>query len=160
MSTISLAPDDYRFATDLRVRLSETDAVGIVYFGSFATYFDVGRMEYLNHLGLHTFDGPVRDLIPGVVVHQEAHFHAPAHYHDDLQIHVRIAELGRTSYTFHLLATHRSTRRLLASGSISLVWLDANFAPTPLPERFRMCAREFEGQDLVERGARAPAVHR
>ena len=50
----------YGFQTEVRVRLNETDAVGIVFFGSYAAYFDVGRMDYLGHLGLDQFGGAVR----------------------------------------------------------------------------------------------------
>jgi len=87
----------YNFQTEVRVRLSETDALGIVFFGNFAAYMDVGRMDYLNHLGL-AMDGKVPTLPPGAVVSSAMSFHAPARYNDVLLIHVRIAELGRTSY--------------------------------------------------------------
>ena len=43
----------YGFSTEVQVRLSETDAVGIVFFGTYAHYFDIGRMDYLAHLGLN-----------------------------------------------------------------------------------------------------------
>ena len=85
MDTVLHDLNAYGFQTELRVRLSETDAVGIVFFGSFAVYFDVGRMDYLAHLGLQGFDGAVRDLIPGAVVRQEAHFHSPAKKENDCE---------------------------------------------------------------------------
>ncbi len=143
----------YGFHTELRVRLSETDAVGIVFFGSFAAYFDVGRMDYLAHLGLHGFDGAVRDLIPGAVVRQEAQFHSPARYNDILVLHVRIAEIGRSSYTFHFLATNKRNRALVASGLLSLVWLDEAFKPVAVPDGFRDAIREFEGEHLHEKAS-------
>ena len=140
----------YGFQTEIRVRLSETDAVGIVFFGSFAVYFDVGRMDYLAHLGLHGFDGAVRDLIPGAVVRQEAQFHSPARYNDILVLRVRLAELGHSSYTFHFLATHKRTRDLVASGLLTLVWLNDAFEPVPIPAEFRHAIRAFEGEHLSE----------
>ena len=39
---VSTDLNDYRFRTSLRVRLSETDAVGVVFFGSFSQYMDLG----------------------------------------------------------------------------------------------------------------------
>ncbi|MFZ4734337.1 MAG: acyl-CoA thioesterase [Bradymonadia bacterium] len=140
----------YGFQTEIRVRLSETDAVGIVFFGSFSAFLDVGRMDYLGHLGLHGFDGAVKDLIPGAVVGVGLQFKSPARYNDTLIVHVRIAHLGRTSYTFHMLLTNKRTRDIVALGRLSLVWLDADFRPTPLPEAFRVAIREFEGSALRE----------
>jgi acyl-CoA thioester hydrolase len=143
--------NDYGFSTELRVRLSETDAVGIVFFGSFSIYFDVGRMDYLQHLALNRMDGAVRDLIPGAVVYQSTRFHSPARYNDILILHVRIAEIGDTSYTFNILVTNKRTRLIVASGLLSLVWLDENFVPVRIPDAFREAVRAFEGSTLSER---------
>lgn len=138
----------YSFSTEVRVRLAETDAVGIVFFGSFSTYVDVGRMDYLNHLGLSRYGGAVRDLIPGAVVDVHLSFHSPARYNDVLLIHVRIAKLGRTSYTFHMLITDKQRPRVVATGSLTLAWLDGDFRPIPLPEDFRKAIQLFEGEHL------------
>ena len=42
----------FHFSSEVRVRLPETDAFGIVFNGVFFTYFDVGRMDYLRNLGV------------------------------------------------------------------------------------------------------------
>ena len=38
--------------TNLRVRYSETDQMGYVYYGNYAQYFEVGRVEWLRNLGI------------------------------------------------------------------------------------------------------------
>jgi len=135
----------YRFRTEVRVRLSETDAVGIVFFGSFSAYMDVGRMDYLNHLGLARHDGPVKDLAPGAVVETTLNFHGPARYNDVLEIHVRLAHLGKTSYAFHFLMTDKRQPRVVATGQMTLVWLNDAFVPVDIPEDFRAAILAFEG---------------
>ena len=145
MTDISRDLNAYGFSTELRVRLSETDAVGIVFFGSFATYFDVGRMDYLAHLGLQRFGGTVKDLIPGAVVAHEAHFLSPARYNDSLIVHVRMSEIGQSSYTLQFLALNKRNRAHVAVGALSLVWLDNDFKPTPVPDEFRQIVSDFEG---------------
>ncbi len=145
-SPISQDRADYPFTTEVRVRLAETDAVGIVFFGSFATYLDVGRMDYLANLGLDRYGGPVRDLIPGAVVDAHLSFYSPARYNDILVIHVRVAKLGGSSYTFHCLITDKKQARVVALGRLTLVWLDADFRPTPLPDDFRTAIEQFERQ--------------
>ena len=134
----------YRFRTEVRVRLSETDAVGIVFFGNYSAYMDVGRMDYLHNLGLTEFGGPVRDLIPGAVISSSCRFHAPARYNDVLEIGVRVAHIGTTSYRFEFLITNKRTAVLLATGQLTLVWLDGEFKPTPIPDRFRQTIGVFE----------------
>lgn len=151
---LDITPDlnAYGFSTEVRVRLSETDAVGIAFFGSFAAWFDVGRMDYLAHLGLHTFDGHVRDLAPGAVVSHHVDFQHPARYNDTLVIFVRVARLGRTSYTFHFLVNDKRTRARVATGAVTLVWLDPDFKPAPIPDAFRAAVKAFEGEHLTEKG--------
>ena len=142
---VSLDLNDYGFSTEIRVRLSETDAVGIVFFGRFGSFFDVGRMDYQSHLGLERFGGPIPGLIPGAVVSQSAAFHSPARYNDILVIHVRIVHIGRTSYTFHFLVSNKQTRARVATGELTLVWLDDAFMPMPVPDEFRAIVEAFEG---------------
>jgi acyl-CoA thioester hydrolase len=42
----------YISETQVRVRYSETDQMNFVYYGHYATYFEVGRVEGLRQLGL------------------------------------------------------------------------------------------------------------
>ena len=150
MKNFSDQLNDYGFSTEVRVRLSETDAVGVVFFGTYAHYFDIGRMDYLAHLGLNKLDGPVRDLIPGLVVGQQAEFKSSARYNDVLTIFVRIATIGETSYTFHLKVVNKRTRATVANGSLTLVWMDDKQQPIRVPEHVRKVVREFEGDALHE----------
>lgn len=156
---VTLDRNAYRFRTEVRVRLSETDAVGIVYFGSFATYLDVGRMDYLGNLGLQRLDGPVRDLIPGAVVHTSTDFRRPARYNDVLEINVRMARIGQTSYTFHFLIADKRTAAVIATGKLTLAWLDDDFRPTTIPDEFRNVVGAFEGSNLAAPEDASDACH-
>ena len=42
----------YQFTTQIRVRYAETDQMGIVYYGNYAQYFEVGRVETIRSLGM------------------------------------------------------------------------------------------------------------
>jgi acyl-CoA thioester hydrolase len=155
---VSLDRNLYKFQTEVRVRLSETDAVGIVFFGSFSSYMDVGRMDYLQHLGLSQYGGPVKDLFPGAVVQAALSFRAPARYNDVLLIHVRIARMGRSSYTFHMMIEQKRDRQLVATGVLTLVWLDEGFTPSEVPAEVVGRVAAFEGAALgtMARGEREP----
>jgi acyl-CoA thioester hydrolase len=38
-------------STDIRVRYKDTDRMGVVYYGNYLTFFEVGRTEYMRELG-------------------------------------------------------------------------------------------------------------
>ena len=41
-----------KFSVQIRVRYGETDQMGVVYHGNYATYFEIARTEWLRNLGI------------------------------------------------------------------------------------------------------------
>jgi acyl-CoA thioester hydrolase len=144
----------FNFSTDVRVRLPETDAFGIVFHGCFFTYFDVARMDYLRHLGLAESIHPTRGFT-NTIVRAEADFKSPARFDDLLTVFARIPEIGRSSFTFEFEARHRAENRLVARGRTVHVAVDSRtWRPIRVPEPFREALRKFEKENLVERPGR------
>jgi len=52
----------YHFSTEIRVRLPETDAMGVVFHGNYFTYLEVGRVDYLTNLGLCEGNRPISEF--------------------------------------------------------------------------------------------------
>ena len=141
----------FHFSTEIRVRLPETDAMGIAFHGSFFTYFDVGRMDYLRNLGLTEANRPTRGF-SNVVVHASCDFKSPARFDDPLVVQVRISEIGRTSFRFDFQITHKSENRPVAQGcSIHVALDEKTWKPIPVPEDFRATIQKYEGSSLVVR---------
>ena len=64
------------FVTQVRVRYAETDAEGVVYYGSYLTYFEVARVELLRALGCPVSDVRARGIVfPAVEV--TCRYHQP-----------------------------------------------------------------------------------
>ena len=42
----------YAFETQIRVRYGETDQMGYLYYGNYAEYYEVGRVETIRSLGV------------------------------------------------------------------------------------------------------------
>lgn len=135
----------FHFSTDVRVRLPETDAFGIVFHGCFFTYFDVARMDYLRNLGILEHISPAKGTA-NVIVHSSADFESPARFDDPLVIQARISGFGRTSFTFEFRVLHKSENRLIATGKTVHVVLDpATWQPAAVPIEFREKVQQFEG---------------
>ncbi len=75
----------------LRVRYAETDQMGYVYYGNYATYFEVARVETFRHVGF-SYKEMEDEGIMMPVLEYKTKFIKPAHYDDLLTIKVKIAE--------------------------------------------------------------------
>ena len=151
-------PALFHFSTEVRVRLPETDAMGIVFHGYFFTYLEVGRMDYLRNLGLTESSArPIRGF-SNLVRRVACDFVSPARFDDLLVVQVRLAEIGRTSFRFEFLIRHKADNRPVAHGaSLHVAVDDAGFRPMPVPEDFRAKIRGFEQAGLVEKRAKKGA---
>ncbi len=102
----------YTYSLSLRVRYGETDQMGYVYYGHYATYCEVARVEALRSLGMSYRQLEEEGIMLPVVEHH-AHYHQPAHYDDLLDIKVSIEALPTVriqfAYEFHREAAHIHT---------------------------------------------------
>ena len=148
--------ESFNFSTEVRVRLPETDAFGIVFHGYFYTYFDVARMDYLRNLGMADSIHPTRGFM-NTIVSASAVFKSLARFDDILVVYARVAEIGITSFRFEFLIWHKRENRLVATGETVHVAIDAvTWRPIPVPEGFRQVIRTFERDRLTERTAPRP----
>lgn len=137
-------PDgDFHFSTEVRVRLPETDAMGVVFHGNYFTYLEVGRVDYLFNLGLTEGNRPIRDF-DNVVVAAHLDFRSPARLHDLLKIEVRVAEIRTSSMRFQFRIRNRRTNELIAEGHTVHCAIGPDFRPMPVPQSFRETIDAFE----------------
>ena len=128
--------DDFNFSTEVRVRLPETDAMGIVFHGNYFTFLEVGRVDYLRNLDLSDGIRPIRDF-ENVVVAAHLDFRSPARLDDEIIIDVRIDEIRTSSLVFGFRLRHKRENRVIAEGYTTHCAIDDDFRPTPIPESFR-----------------------
>lgn len=108
--------------TNVRVRYSETDQMGVVYYGNYAQYYEVGRVELLRQLGMSYRELEENGtMLP--VLKLECKYIRPAKYDDNLKVVTKIEELPSTRIHFvHEIFNEEGT--LLNVGSVSLVFVD------------------------------------
>ena len=89
----------YKTETYIRVRYSETDQMQYVYYGNYAAYYEVGRVEALRQLGL-TYKELEAMGIMMPVLENHSEYLSPALYDDLLRIEVTIPEKPSVRITF------------------------------------------------------------
>ncbi|HHG86016.1 MAG TPA: acyl-CoA thioesterase [Bacteroidetes bacterium] len=121
--------------TQIRVRYAETDQMGIVYYGIFPQYFEVGRAELIRSLGLTYRDMEVMGILMPVT-DLRVRYLRPAHYDEMLRVRTTIAELptqriGMDGEVFN------EKGKLVVAGRVTLTFMSAKTRKTiPPPTDF------------------------
>ena len=125
----------YISETKIRVRYGETDQMGYAYYGNYAQYFEVGRVEALRGLGMSykaMEDGGI--MLP--VLDFKVKFIKPAFYDDLLTIRTYIKELPAARIKFEY-ETYNEKEVLLNVGDTTLVFVNKSTnRPCPAPADF------------------------
>lgn len=115
----------FRHETTIRVRYAETDQMNIVYYGNYAQYFEVGRVEAIRSLGM-SYKSLEEKGVMLPVVELNIRYLRSAQYDDLLTIRSEVRELPIDhKITFHQ-EVYNEEGKLLTSGTVLLYFLDAN----------------------------------
>jgi acyl-CoA thioester hydrolase len=112
----------YHYELQLRVRYAETDQMGFVYYGNYATYYEVARVEALRSLGI-TYKSLEGQGILLPVLENRSKFILPARYDDLLTIRVKLDKLPSTRLTF-IYEVFNEEEKLINLGETTLVFVD------------------------------------
>ncbi len=126
---------------NVRVRYSETDRMGYVYYGHYATYFEVARVEMIRSLG---FSYKILEdegvILP--VLEFSIKYLRPAYYDDLLKIKTVIKELPSTRMYF-TYETYNEKNELLNIASTTLVFVNKSTGkPGPPPDDLLQAMRK------------------
>ena len=108
--------------TKLRVRYAETDRMGYAYYGNYATYFEVARVEALRALGI-SYKELEDDGVLLPVTEFNIKYKRPAFYDDELTIKVTIQQMPKIRFVFNY-ETYNSNGELLNTAFTELVFVN------------------------------------
>lgn len=123
------------FRHPFRVRYSEVDYQGIVYFAHYATYFDVAIHEFFRAL---PYDYTAIRAATGTdfnIVRALVEYRRPLRFDEAFEVEVRLGRIGRTSLTFMPAVRVADEAEPRATGE--MVWVHAEQATmraVPLPD--------------------------
>ena len=114
----------YTFDTYIRVRYGETDKMGYLYYGNYAQYYEVGRVETIRSLGFsykEMEDGGI--MLP--VLDLKIKFIKPAFYDELLCVRTIIPHIPSVRMLFHYEVMNEQ-KELINKGETTLVFFDMN----------------------------------
>ena len=131
-------PMSKTFDTVVRVRYAETDQMGVVYYGNYYIYFEIGRVEYMRNLGIDYRLMEIEDDSMIVVAESQCRYRRPARYDDVLRVRTHVVAVKRRTIQFGYQILRDGTDELLAEGETIHVVCGRNGKPKALPEKYRI----------------------
>jgi YbgC/YbaW family acyl-CoA thioester hydrolase len=138
-----------KFTIEERVRWGDVDAAGIIFYGSYIRFFEIGETELFRAVGLpygKVFD-ELNIWLPRV--HLECDFHRAAQMDDLLQVSVYAGRIGRTSLRLNFEVRKKNEageieEELMATAHFVLVSTDReNLKPLPVPQVLRRALEPY-----------------
>ena len=125
---------ELQFDYVLRTRYAETDQMGVVYYGNYPQYLELGRVEWLRSIGF-TYKAMEEEGIMMPVVSLQIQYKKPALYDELITIRTKLKELPSTKIEFDYEILNEKGE-LLSTANTILVFVDAKtFRPVRCPEK-------------------------
>lgn len=115
----------------IRVRYKDTDRMGVVYYGNYLTFFEVGRAELMRDLGFPYAEIEADGYIL-VVTEASAKYHANVGYDSEVTVKTKIAKVRNASIRFNYEVVDEEDK-LLVSGHTVHACLNSDLKPVRIP---------------------------
>ncbi len=131
----------YVSETKFRVRYSETDKMGYVYYGNYPAYFEVGRAEAMRELGM-TYRQMEDEGVMMPIASMSVKYIRPAYYDDLLTIRTIVKDFPASRMHF-FYEVYNEQGKLLNQGETILAFVNMKtFRPCPAPDWFLEALRK------------------
>ena len=121
--------------TDIRVRYKDTDRMGVVYYGNYLTFFEIGRTEFMREMGFpySRLENKGHYL---VVTETAVKYHGNVGYDSVITIRARITNLKivRLRFDYEVVDKEGS---LIVNGHTVHACMDSNNKPSRIPSELR-----------------------
>ena|ERR1700709_1559475 len=125
-------------STKIRVRYGETDQMGYMYYGNYAEFYEVGRVEMLRSTGL-TYSGMEHSGVMMPVLEMKSKYLKPALYDEEITVKVIMEKMPGVKIHFRY-ELFNEKEELIHIGETTLAFINM--------ETNRPC---FPNQDFIDR---------
>ena len=112
----------FEYSTQIRVRYGEVDQMGFVYYGNYAEFYEVARVEMLRSLGT-SYKLMEESGVMMPVIELNCKYIKPALYDQLITIKVILDEMPRASMRFKYML-YNEDKELINTGETLLVFVN------------------------------------
>ena len=129
--------------TIIRVRYKETDQMGVVYYGNYFTWFEVGRNELFRDLKLECDELERKDVfLP--VIETGCEYINSAKFDDEILIKTQLVELKGVRFRLNYTIYRARDNTLIARGFTRHAFVDRELKPINFRRRYKEAWRTLE----------------
>ncbi|MBS1527600.1 MAG: acyl-CoA thioesterase [Bacteroidetes bacterium] len=121
----------FEHTTKIRVRYGETDQMGYMYYGNYAEFYEVGRVEMLRSLGM-TYRGMEESGIMMPVSEMHCKYLKPALYDEEISVKVIMDKMPGVKIHFKY-ELYNAKDELINTGDTLLVFVNMKTSRPCLP---------------------------
>jgi len=143
------------FTTPIKVRFSDIDHAGIVYYPRIIHYFHLAFEEFFGEcVGTHYARVLNEWKIGFPAVHTEVEFRRPLAYGDTALVSLSADRIGRSSVVTRYRVRKEGSEELVAEGTVTTATVDMDsFTACRLPDRLRDAFSRYLTEDGAASGA-------
>ena len=118
-------------STQMRVRYKDTDMMGVVYYGNYLTFFEIGRAECMRELGYPyaELEGKGHAL---AVIEASAKYFSNVGYDELITVKTKISDIGKVRLRFDY-EIYSEDEKLLVTGFTVHACVNSEKKPTRIP---------------------------
>ncbi|MBW7868692.1 MAG: acyl-CoA thioesterase [Brumimicrobium sp.] len=132
----------YQSETKVRVRYGETDQMGYCYYGNYAQYFEVGRVETMREIGMSYKDLEDEGYMLPVSTFNVKYIR-PAFYDDLLTVVTKISSLDGVRLNFEYLILNER-REVISEATTTLIFVKKEtMRPIAPPDQFIQLLKKY-----------------
>ncbi|VAX36446.1 4-hydroxybenzoyl-CoA thioesterase family active site [hydrothermal vent metagenome] len=111
----------------------DTDSGGVVYYANYLKYLEEARTEFLANKGLDVKEIQRKGFLYAVRKCNVT-YKSPARYGDTIVCNAQLIKITAAQMIFDQKILDKETERLLVMAEVTLVSLNQNFKPMPIPD--------------------------
>lgn len=138
--------ETYPFSVRQRVRFGETDTQQVVYYANYLLYAEVGRMEYLRHLGIEYQRDLVAHGVDFTIGEAHVRYRAPLRFDDLFDIKMRVGEIRGSSWTFEYAIDRADGVHCAQVSTIQVVIGRESKRAQRMPDELRLVLERAKGE--------------
>ncbi|MFN0098473.1 MAG: acyl-CoA thioesterase [Gemmatimonadaceae bacterium] len=141
---MTIAGPTLPFAVQERVRWSDCDPLGIIYYGTYIRFFEAAEHEMFRQAGLPYEVMRVQRQVQLPRKAFQVEFHSPAEMDELMEIRVGVARFGETSLTLRFEAYRARDLAHRASATLTVVCVEKEtITKRPLPDFVKDALRPY-----------------